>query len=238
MRQVGEETFRICRELLDEVVLVSTDEICAACKDTFDDTRAAAEPAGAVGLAGLKKYAARRRGTGALVTINSGANLNFDRLRHIAERAELGERREALLAVTIPERKGAYLEFIRAVGPARRDRIQLPLGRPPKPPTSSWACASPAVTRSGTRWSRRCETPATTSPTCRRTRPPRCTSATWWAAASPALSDERLYRFQFPERPGALLKFLDGLAQGWNITLFHYRNHGRRLRPRARRLRG
>ena len=119
VRQVGEETFRICRELLDEVITVSTDEICAAVKDTFDDTRAAAEPAGAVGLAGLKKYAERQRGlvTGALVTVNSGANLNFDRLRHIAERAELGERREVLLAVTIPERPGSYRTFIQAIGP-------------------------------------------------------------------------------------------------------------------------
>jgi threonine dehydratase len=117
VRQAGEETFRICRELLDEVVTVDTDEICAAIKDIFDDTRAIAEPAGAVGLAGLKKYAQRERLQGAtLIAILSGANMNFDRLRHVAERAEIGEQREALFAVGIPERPGSYRRFIECLG--------------------------------------------------------------------------------------------------------------------------
>ncbi len=225
VRQVGEETFRICRELLDEVVLVSTDEICAACKDTFDDTRAAAEPAGAVGLAGLKKYAPRRRGTGALVTINSGANLNFDRLRHIAERAELGERREALLAVTIPERKGAYLDFIRAVGPRAVTEFNY-----------RWAGPDAAHVFMGVRLAGGDAERHTLVATLRdagydvadlsEDETAKVHIRYMVGGRVAGLSDERLYRFQFPERPGALLKFLDGLAQGWNITLFHYRNHG------------
>ena len=225
VRQVGEETFRICRELLDEVVLVSTDEICAACKDTFDDTRAAAEPAGAVGLAGLKKYAARRRGTGALVTINSGANLNFDRLRHIAERAELGERREALLAVTIPERKGAYRDFIRAVGPRAVTEFNY-----------RWAGPDAAHVFMGVRLAGGDPERHALVATLRdagydvadlsEDETAKVHIRYMVGGRVAGLSDERLYRFQFPERPGALLKFLDGLAQGWNITLFHYRNHG------------
>jgi threonine dehydratase len=116
VKQAGEHTFRLCRELLDEVITVDTDAICAAIKDIFDDTRAIAEPAGAVALAGLKAYAARQTVSGALVAINSGANVNFDRLRHVAERAEIGEGREALIAVTIPEQPGSYRRFIAMLG--------------------------------------------------------------------------------------------------------------------------
>ena len=117
VRQVGEETFRLARELVDDIILVSTDEICAATKDIFDDTRAIAEPAGALGTAGLKKYVARTNVTGAnLIALNCGANINFDRLRHVAERAELGERREALLAVTIPEQPGSFRRFCQVIG--------------------------------------------------------------------------------------------------------------------------
>ena len=117
MRQAGEETFRLCREHLDEVITVDTDAMCAAVKDIFDDTRAVSEPSGALSLAGAKLYAEREGGDGTLIAISSGANLNFDRLRHIAERAEIGEQREVLLGVTIPERPGAYRAFIQALGP-------------------------------------------------------------------------------------------------------------------------
>ncbi|MBL8249665.1 MAG: threonine ammonia-lyase, biosynthetic, partial [Candidatus Competibacter sp.] len=117
VRQVGEETFRLARELVDDVIVVSTDEICAATKDIFDDTRSIAEPAGALGVAGLKKYVERTGVTGKnLIAINCGANINFDRLRHVAERAELGERREALLAVTIPEQPGSFRKFCQVIG--------------------------------------------------------------------------------------------------------------------------
>ena len=237
VRQVGEETFRLCRELVDEIVTVSTDEICAAVKDTFDDTRAAAEPAGAVGLAGLKKWAAARQGVdkgaaaaGALITINSGANLNFDRLRHIAERAELGERREALLAVTIPEEPGSYRAFIKTLGPKPITEfnyryaqgreahvfvgIQLADGMREK-------AALIEALRAGGYGVVDLSDDETAKVHIRY----------MVGGRADGLPDERLYRFQFPERPGALLRFLDGLGQdghgeGWNISLFHYRNHG------------
>ena len=230
VRQVGEENFRVCQDCIDEVILVSTDEICAAVKDTFDDTRASAEPAGAVGLAGLKKYADRKaalgeRSLGALVTINSGANLNFDRLRHIAERAELGERREALLAVTIPEEPGSYRAFIKTLGPRAitefnyryaHERkahvfvgIQLAAGMREK-------AALIQVLRDAAYEVVDLSDDETAKVHIRY----------MVGGRARGLDGERLYRFQFPERPGALLKFLDGLATGWNISLFHYRNHG------------
>ena len=228
VRQVGAETFRLCRVLLDEVVTVTTDEICAAVKDTFDDTRASTEPAGAVGLAGLKKWAEAHEGrpqAGALVTINSGANLNFDRLRHIAERAQLGERREALFAVTIPEEPGSYRAFIAALGPKPvtefnyryaqgRDAhvfvgIQLTDGMREK------AALLEALRGDDYR-----VVDLSDDETAK------VHIRYMVGGRADGLPDERLYRFQFPERPGALMKFLDGLAKGWNITLFHYRNHG------------
>ena len=230
VRQVGEEPFRVCRETIDEVVTVSTDEICAAVKDTFDDTRGSAEPAGAVGLAGLKKYAERQKAAGrpfagALVTINSGANLNFDRLRHIAERAELGEKREALLAVTIPEEPGSYRAFIQTLGPrlvtefnyryAHEDKahvfvgIQLAGGAAEK-------VALVAILRDAGYEVLDLSDDETAKVHIRY----------MVGGRANGLANERLYRFQFPERPGALLKFLDGLAYGWTISLFHYRNHG------------
>ena len=227
VRQVGVETFRICRELLDGVITVSTDEICAAVKDTFDDTRAAAEPAGAVGLAGLKKYAELHRGevTGALITVNSGANLNFDRLRHIAERAELGERREALLAVTIPERPGSYRAFIRTIGPRLVTEFNY-----------RYAQGSEAHVFVGVQLSRGAAEKAELIGEMRAggyavvdlsdDETAKVHIRYMVGGRAQGLAGERLYRFQFPERPGALLRFLDGMAHGWDITLFHYRNHG------------
>ncbi len=228
VRQVGEETFRICRECIDEMILVSTDEICAAVKDIFDDTRGSAEPAGAVGLAGLKKYAARQQpgaATGALVTINSGANLNFDRLRHIAERAELGERREALLAVTIPEEPGSYRAFIRTLGLRLITEFNY-----------RYAGEHVAHVFAGIQLAGGAGEKAALIETLREAHYEVVDLSSDETAKvhvrymvggrASGLADERLYRFQFPERPGALLKFLDGLGYGWSISLFHYRNHG------------
>ena len=226
VRQAGEETFRLCRQYLDEVITVDTDAICAAVKDVFDDTRAMSEPSGALALAGLKEYAARGGlGAGSLVAINSGANLNFDRLRHIAERAEIGERREALLAVTIPERAGSYRAFIRALGrraitefnyryaPGAEAQIfvgvQLSGGRPEK------EALVEELRRLGY---------AVTDLTDNEVA--KLHVRYMVGGRVPGLSDERLLRFEFPERPGALLKFLDSLGVTWNISLFHYRNHG------------
>lgn len=225
VRQVGEETFRICRELIDEVVTVTTDEICAAVKDTFDDTRASAEPAGAVGLAGLKKYAARGPVSGALVAINSGANLNFDRLRHIAERAELGEKREALLAVTIPEEPGSYRTFIQTLGPLAITEFNYRYAYEHK------AHVFVGVQLAGGLAERdalvaRLNAAGYDVVDLSDDETAKVHVRYMVGGRAHGLADERLYRFQFPERPGALLKFLDGLAYGWSISLFHYRNHG------------
>ncbi len=226
VRQVGAETFRLCRDLLDEVVTVTTDEICAAVKDIFDDTRAVAEPAGAVALAGLKVYAERGGArTGALVTVNTGANLNFDRLRHISERAEIGERREALLAVTIPEEPGSYRRFIGLLG----DRAVTEFNYRYADAAAAHIFVGVQL-KDGAR-----ETAAILGELARAGYPVLDMSDNEMAKLHVRymvggrvadLPDELLYRFQFPERPGALLRFLNGLAPDWNITLFHYRNHG------------
>jgi threonine dehydratase len=226
VREAGQETFRLCREFLDEVVTVSTDEICAALKDVFDDTRAVPEPSGALALAGLKKYAVREKTAGpALIAINSGANLNFDRLRHIAERAEIGEQREALLAVTIPERPGSYRRFIHSLrnrsitefnyryADARDARIfvgvQLNGGEAEKEEIIALlrGLNYPVVDLSDNELAK--------------------DHVRYMVGGRVhGLANELIYRFQFPERPGALLKFLDRMALEWNISLFHYRNHG------------
>ena len=225
VRQAGAETFRLCRDLLDEVVTVDTDAICAAVKDIFDDTRAIAEPAGALALAGLKAWAEREhRPPGALVAVNSGANLNFDRLRHVAERAEIGEGREALLAVTIPERPGSYRRFMRLLGPravtefnyryAEAADARIFVGVELRSPAERAQILAeiaaegfPVVDMSDNEMAK--------------------LHARYMVGGRVAnLADEVVCRFQFPERPGALLRFLESLAPEWNITLFHYRNHG------------
>ncbi|GJD51004.1 L-threonine dehydratase biosynthetic IlvA [Methylobacterium crusticola] len=226
VRQAGAETFRLCRQYLDGVITVDTDAICAAVKDVFDDTRAMSEPSGALAVAGLKEYAARgAAGTGALIAINSGANLNFDRLRHIAERAELGERREVLLAVTIPERTGSYRAFIEALG--RRAITEF---------NYRYAQGADAHIFVGVQLAGgAAEKRALVAGLTERGYPVLDLSDNEMAKVHvrymvggrvPGLADERLLRFEFPERPGALLKFLDSLGDVWNISLFHYRNHG------------
>jgi threonine dehydratase len=226
VRQAGEETFRLCKSLLDGVVTVSTDEICAAVKDIFEDTRAIAEPSGAVSLAGLKAYVERgdARG-GALVAINSGANMNFDRLRHIAERAELGEKREALLSVTIPEKPGSYRRFIQLLGkraitefnyryadPEKAEifvGVHLDSGGEDKRQILALLAEHgyPVLDMSDNELAK-------------------LHVRYMVGGKTRGMEGERIFRFQFPERPGALLKFLTSLSGGWNISLFHYRNHG------------
>ena len=227
VRQVGAETFRLCRTLLDDVVTATTDEICAAVKDIFDETRAIAEPSGALALAGLKRYVEEHGLTGeSLIAINSGANVNFDRLRHIAERAEIGENREALLAVTIPEQPGSYKRFMEILG--RRSITEFNY-RFAGPGPSAHIFVGVEL-RDGQAEKREVLG---------------LLEAAGYAVADlsddeiakvhirhmvggrvAGLARELLYRFQFPEYPGALLNFLNGLGQVWNITLFHYRNHG------------
>ena len=226
VRLIGEETFRVARERVDEVMLVSTDEICAAIKDIFDDTRGIAEPAGALALAGLKRpvQATGLQGQ-SLVAIESGANINFDRLRHVAERAELGERREGLLAVEIPERPGSFLEFCRTLGKrqitefnyryADERRAQVfvgvELGRGDEERRELIA---------------RLEGKGFSVLDMSDNETAKLHIRYMVGGHAHGVSDEMLVRFEFPERPGALLNFLTGLGRRWNISLFHYRNHG------------
>ena len=226
VRCVGEITFEIAKDMVDEVLLVSTDEICAAIKDLFDETRTLLEPAGALALAGIKQYIDRGKFKDKrFVAVNSGANINFDRLRHVAERAELGERRECLFAVTIPERPGSFLEFCRLLGArgvtefnyryAHTEEAQVFLGVNVEDADAEKYQILNLLEKSGY--------------------PALDISDNEVAilhlrhmvgGRSPALENEILFRFEFPERPGALLNFLEMIGQEWNISLFHYRNHG------------
>ncbi len=226
VRQVGKLPFEIARSYVDEVLLASTDEICAAIKDIFDDTRTITEPAGALALAGLKQYIARENCSGRhLVTIASGANMNFDRLGYVAERTEIGEQREALMAVTIPERSGSFRRFCHAIGQhvitefnyryADDEQAHLFLGLRL---TDGFTQKEPLITKLRDKG----------YPVVDLTDNEMAKSHIRHMVGghTPCLLDERLYRFEFPERPGALLHFLTCMGQRWNISLFHYRNHG------------
>ncbi|MAC47144.1 MAG: threonine ammonia-lyase, biosynthetic [Oceanospirillum sp.] len=223
--QIGEEPFRIAQHFVDDVITVNTDEICAAVKDVFDDTRAVSEPSGALSLAGLKKYVQQ---TGAenetLICINSGANTNFDRLQHIAERAELGEQREAILAVTIPERPGSFEQFCKAVG--RRMVTEF---------NYRYADDTDAQIFVGIQLKDTNDRKELISSLVDQGYPVIDLSDDEMAklhirhlggGRNSNIENEQLFRFEFPERPGALLNFLKNLGLNWNISLFHYRNHG------------
>ncbi len=226
VRQIGEETFRVARHLVDGTVLVSVDEICAATRDIFYDRRALPEPAGALAVAGLKRWVHQHGVRGrTLAAILSGANVNFDRLRHIAERAELGDEAEALLAVTLPEKPGAYRQFLRQLG--RRVITEF---------NYRYADGSQAHVFVGLKLAGGTEELEALIAGLR---------AQGYAVVDmhgnemakdhvrfmvggrcPGLADERLFRFEFPERPGACADFLQAIGSRWNISLFHYRNHG------------
>ena len=226
VKRVGEECFALAREYVDEIVLVDTDEICAAIRDIFEDTRSIAEPAGALAVAGIKKYAARA-GTSAqrLVAVISGANMNFDRLRHVAERADLGAAREALLAAEIPEERGSFLRFCESLGQhsvtefnyryenARAAQIfvgfALSQGRSEQHSVASaLRDAGYSITDMSDNEMAKLHVRFMVGGHAR------------------GIENELLYRFEFPERPGALVKFLQAIGTRWNISLFHYRNHG------------
>ena len=223
--QIGEETFRVLRETIDGVITVSTDEICAAIKDIFEDTRSIAEPAGAVGLAGLKKFVEQGGSQNmTLATVCSGANTNFDRLRYISERTEIGEKREAVLAVTIPERPGSYLQFCRDLGDrsitefnyryANGGEAHIFVGMQ----VTTDADRQQLVQQLGDGGYR--VTDLTDNEMAK------LHIRHLVGGRAQGIENEVVYRFEFPERPGALRKFLEQLAGRWNITLFHYRNHG------------
>ncbi len=226
VRRVGEETFCLCREHVDEVILTDTDEICAAIQDVFEDTRSIVEPAGALAVAGMKKYLAREGWQGKrVVAVNSGANMNFDRLRHVAERADLGGEREALFAVVIPEERGSYLHFIEAIG----QRSVTEFSYRYTDPRSAQLFVGLALTRG------HAEKEAVLGQLRQAGFAVTDMSHDEMAklhvrymvgGRARGIGHEVLFRFEFPERPGALHRFLKAIGARWNITLFHYRNHG------------
>ena len=225
VKQVGVETFRIARELVDDWIIVDTDAACAAIKDVFEDTRSILEPAGALGVAAIKQHVQRHRTRGeTYVAITCGANMNFDRLRFVAERAEVGEEREALFAVTIPEERGSFRRFCELIGPRAVTEFNYRI-----------ADAKVAHVFVGIATVDRTESArlaehfsqhgfATLDLTDDDLAKEHVRHMV--GGRSALAKDERLYRFVFPERPGALMRFLSSMPLGWNISLFHYRNQG------------
>jgi len=225
VRRAGEETFKVCKEFVDEIVLITVDEMSSAIKDIFNDTRTLTEPAGALAVAGMKRYIQDNNASGkTFIGINSGANLNFDRLRHIAERAEIGESREALLAVTIPEKPGSFKEFCEVLGRRSVTEFNYRYSRPDN------ACVFAGVELTDGDAERQSLIDSleardfsvldmTHNETAK-------LHVRHMIGGHASLSGERIYRFRFPERPGALYDFLSRVGERWNISLFHYRNHG------------
>lgn len=225
VKLVGEETFRIARELVDDYIVVDTDAVCAAIKDVFEDTRSILEPSGAMSVAAVKQYVASTGAKGqTLVAITCGANMNFDRLRFVAERAEVGEHREALFAVTIPEARGSFKRFCELLGPrsvtefnyriADAKVAHIFVGIAISKPDDAAKLAR-TFTKAGF------ETLDLTNDELAKQHVRHMVGG-----RSELARDERLYRFLFPERPGALMKFLSSMHPDWNISLFHYRNQG------------
>jgi threonine dehydratase len=225
VKQVGEHTFALCQQYVDEMIIVDNDAICAAIKDVFEDTRSILEPAGALAVAGLKAYAARENlQDKTLIGIASGANMNFDRLRFIAERAEIGEKREAVLAVTIPEKPGAFKAFCRLLGGRNITEFNYRYSDP----HNAHIFAGVAVSDPS-------ESAKLVSALQQQGLPTLDLSDNEVAKLhlrhlvgghAPQAENEKVFRFEFPETPGALMKFLDTMGHDWNISLFHYRNHG------------
>ncbi|MEJ1966326.1 MAG: threonine ammonia-lyase, biosynthetic [Gammaproteobacteria bacterium] len=226
VKRVGEETFKLCREFVDEILLVDTDEICAAIQDVFEDTRSIVEPAGALAVAGMKKWVARERWQGKrVVCINSGANMNFDRLRHVAERADVGGEREALLSVEIPEQPGSFLKFCETLGKRSVTEFnyrfeqgraaQLFVGFGLGQGRTERDAVVAQLRAGGYRVSDMTDNEMA-----------KLHVRYMVGGHARGIENELLYRFEFPERPGALMRFLQAVGSRWNISLFHYRNHG------------
>ena len=226
VKQAGKEPFRIAQRCVDDMVLVSTDEICAAIKDIFDDTRSITEPAGALAVAGMKKYIEEKDiQNQQIVAIDSGANINFDRLRHVAERSDLGEHREALFAVTIPEEIGSFRKFCELVGLRGMTEFNY-----------RYADEKHAHIFVGIQLHNGLDEKNTLLTTLRDenytvedmtdNEMAKLHIRYMVGGRGNGVANERLFRFEFPERPGALLRFLNYIGERWNISLFHYRNHG------------
>lgn len=225
VKLAGEETFRICKKYVDEIVLVRTDEVCAAIKDVFQDTRSILEPSGALAVAGAKLYAAREKLKGkVLVTVLSGANMNFDRLHFVTERAEIGEKREAILAVSIPETPGSFRKFCSLLGSRNITEFNY-----------RYSDSKVAKIFVGIQVRDPAETGKLIASLKKNKLPALDLTDNEMAklhlrhlvgGRAPEVKDEIMYRFEFPERPGALMNFLNSMNHSWNISLFHYRNHG------------
>jgi len=225
VKQVGKETFRLCRKLVDEMVLVDTDEICAAIKDVYEETRSIVEPAGGLALAGMKRWVERRGVKGkSLVAIACGANMNFDRLRFVAERAELGEHREAVLAVTIPERPGSFRHLCELLG--KRSVTEFNYRYAPGAEAHVFLGVSSSGREETRRLIRGLERHGMKAEDLSDNELAKLHVRHLVGGRTGSAGAEMLYRFEFPERPGALMNFLDHMGSDWNITLFHYRNHG------------
>ncbi|MCL4782776.1 MAG: threonine ammonia-lyase, biosynthetic [Bryobacterales bacterium] len=225
VKQVGVETFRLCRELVDEVVLVNTDQICAAIKDVFEDTRSILEPSGALPIAGMKRYVERESLQGeTLVAVACGANMNFNRLRFVAERAEIGEQREALFAATIPERPGSFRRFCNIVGARQVTEFNY---RYSSPERAHVFVGVEVLDRDGYQsllTDLKAELDDVVDLTGNEMAKAHIRHMV--GGRAPEIQHERLYSFEFPEKPGALRQFLERMSGNWNISLFHYRNHG------------
>ena len=226
VKQAGEEPFRVAQKCVDDMVLVSTDEICAAIKDIFDDTRSITEPAGALAVAGMKKYVEEKNiQNQRIVAIDSGANINFDRLRHVAERSDLGEHREALFAVTIPEEIGSFRKFCELVGLRGMTEFNY-----------RYADEKKAHIFVGIQLHNGLDEKNELLTSLRNdnynvedmtdNEMAKLHIRYMVGGRGNGVANERLFRFEFPERPGALLRFLNYMGERWNISLFHYRNHG------------
>ena len=226
VRRVGEEPYRLAKLFVDEVILVTTDQICAAIQDIYEDTRSIVEAAGALAVAGIRKYVARESCTERrLIAINCGANMNFDRLRYVAERADIGAQREALLAVEIPEEPGSFLRFCECLGRrsvtefnyryANTEKAHIFVGLALKDGKAERDAVFAAIAAAGF-----------TAVDMTDDEMAKLHVRHMVGGSSRDLEHEHLYRFEFPERPGALLKFLQAIGATWNISLFHYRNHG------------
>lgn len=226
VKQVGEEPFRLAQKYVDDVILVSVDEISAAVKDIFDDTRTVMEPSGALAVAGAKKYVANTNIKDEnIIAIASGANVNFDRLRHIAERSEIGEQREALLAVTVPEEPGSFRKFLDVIGNRSVTEFNYRYSS-----TSDAHVFAGLELRNGDEERLQIidNLEAAGYPVLDLTNNEMAKLHIRYMVGghTGTLADELLYRFEFPERSGALSDFLSRMGKNWNISLFHYRNHG------------
>ena len=225
VKLVGQETFRLCQQYVDEMVLVDNDAICAAIKDVFEDTRSILEPAGALAVAGAKEWVKRNKVRDkTLVAVASGANMNFDRLRFVAERAELGEQREAVLAVTIPEKPGSFKKFCSVLG--NRNITEFNYRYASKDVAHIFAGVSVHNRTEATRLVEMLERHELPALDLTDDEMAKSHIRYMVGGHAPQAENEVLYRFIFPERPGALMNFLTQLRSDWNISLFHYRNHG------------